>query len=176
MSLALLWSYSPIVLSPAAAIILVVLLRRLLGYPRKQPATVAPPTSTDLVPAEPGPVEKVTWEDITAHRGEFVTTVVPVFASGAILLLGIWPFVYLGWGFMVLTHQPGAAQLAPPWFGNFGYFLGLGLLGLFWAVVGLLAIVAITMGLHALGKCIIWPALCGCGLADADDAHPTHDH
>lgn len=175
MSVSLFWAYSPIVLSPVAAIVLVVLLQRLLRYPRKQPPAAAPSTSTDIVPATSTPADKLTWENLTAHRNPFITRLVPVLASGAILLLGIWPFTYLGWGFMVLTATPGAAQLAPPWFGNFGYFIGLGIAGLFVAAVSVMLASVLVIGLHAMGKCIVWPALCGCGLAESDDEHAAHD-
>lgn len=128
-------SYLPIPLAPLTAIALVLILQRLLRLPREPDAA---PTADAIpsVPAAANPPEP-TWETVTHRWNPLITGVLPILTSVAIVLLGLWPFAYLGNVIMRASEaRPGWAEQVPPWFGNIGYFLGLGAFGLLMAILG----------------------------------------
>lgn len=151
-------AYLPILAAPAVATGLVVGLQHLLKLPRTPRITSA---ATDLVVVNPDTAAPhVTWEDVSTHWNPFVTSVLPIATSVAIVGLGLWPFAYLGWLIIEIDPDPGWAQQVPPWFGNAGYFIGFGFTGLVIAILGALVLCGIGIGLHALGKCLLWPEVC----------------
>jgi hypothetical protein len=164
-------SYLPIVVAPIAAIALGAGLRRLLKFPREHPAAAAPSTATDLLPVTQSSPPKLSWKDIATRSNPFVAYVLPVVTSLSIVLLGLWPFAYLGWAVIRLDPDPGWGVQTPPWFGNLGYFLVYGFAGVVLAILGVAAGAFLALGLHAIGKCILWPEVCGCG----DEAQPSQD-
>jgi hypothetical protein len=156
-------SYLPIVVGPIAAIALGVGLQHLLKRSRSRSATATRSTATDLVPATQSAHPKLTWSDIAARSSPLVAYVLPVVTSLSIVLLGLWPFAYLGWAVIRVDPDPGWGVQTPPWFGNLGYFLGYGFAGLVLAILGVAVGAVLAVGLHAIGKCILWPEVCGCG-------------
>lgn len=98
------WSFTPLIAAPTAAILLVAVLRQLLQLPvsasaadhEAQPdeAGAAPPVSSEVSPQDA----------IDSHWNPFVTQVLPVFVGAAILFLVAWPFAYVGW--MLMPTRP----------------------------------------------------------------------
>lgn len=173
--LMILLPYLPIVIAPLAAFGLVLAVRRWVK-PLVPPA-VAAPTAADagLASADdsrPGPL---VWADVAREANPLIAYALPILTSAAIVPLTLWPFAYLGWAIIELAPDPGWSTQVPPWFGNFGYFLGFGFAGLFLALLGAFLAVAVGFVLHVLGKCILWPALCACLGGDDDDAAATDD-
>jgi hypothetical protein len=164
-------SYLPVVLGPIAAVALGAGMQQLLKRSRRRSATAALSTATDLVPATQSAHPKLTWSDIAARSSPLVAYVLPVVTSLSIVLLGLWPFAYLGWAVIRLDPDPGWGVQTPPWFGNLGYFLVYGFAGVVLAILGVAAGAFLALGLHAIGKCILWPEVCGCG----DEAQPSQD-
>lgn len=169
-------TYLPIVVAPVAAVALALSLQHLLGV-RTAPPTEAPsPKSAGSASVAPTGANPPTWEDFVAHRSMWVSGVVPVGAGIAILLLGIWPFAYLGWAFVRFNHFSGWQRIPPPWFGNVGYFVGLGAIGLVITLASVVGVMLVILVLHAIGKCVVWPALCDCGRTESDaDSEPDDD-
>ncbi|HEX7324961.1 MAG TPA: hypothetical protein VF292_06375 [Rhodanobacteraceae bacterium] len=170
MSLVHVLTYLPIVAAPAVAIALVWGLQHLLKLPRTARGTS---TATDQVVAtSDSAVPRLTWDTVATHWNPWVTRALPLLTGLAIVGLGLWPFAYLGW--LVIETNPGSgwAQQVPPWFGNPGYFLGFGFMGLMVAFIASLLLGGIGFGLHALGKCLLWPEVCD--LCDPPQAATTH--
>lgn len=155
-------SYLPIVAAPVAAVGLAIGLQHWLKSPRTAPASATPSTATDLVAAPADGLRKTRWEDIATHTHPLVAYVLPTLSSAAVVLLGLWPFAYLGRVIIRLDPDPGWGDQVPPWFGNLGYFLGFGFAGVITAIAGAVIVTGLVVGLHALGKCILWPGVC-CG-------------
>ncbi len=155
-------SYLPVVIAPLLAIGLATVLQHWVK-PHTQPAT-----GTGLVPATDNRQPRLTWADITTHANPVVAYVLPIVTSAAIVVLALWPFAYVGWAVIELDPDPGWSAQVPPWFGNPGYFLGFSVVGVMVAVAGGILAVAVAVGLHALGKCILWPEVCGCDETEAD--------
>lgn len=169
-------TYLPIVVAPVAAAALALSLQHLVGTPSTPASGATLPESAAGVPVASTAANPPTWEDLVAHRSVWVTGVVPVGAGIAILLLGLWPFAYLGWAFVRFNDFNGWQRVPPPWFGNPGYFIGLGGIGVVIAVVSLVGVMLVVLVLHALGKCVVWPALCDCARAESDaDPKPRRD-
>lgn len=164
--------YLPIPVAPLLAIALAVGLRRWVKHHSKPSLSAAVSTATDLIPATAAKPPKVTWEDIADHTHPLVAYLLPIIASAVILLLALWPFAYLGWILISSDPTSGVSATTPPWFGNLGYFLGFGAAGLLTAVAGAIVAGGLVLGLHVLGKCILWPQVCGCG--DTESA-PSQD-
>lgn len=156
-------SYLPVVAGPIAAVVLGAGLQQLVKRSRSRSATATPSTTTDLVPATQSAHPKLTWNDIATRSNPLVAYVLPVVTSLSIVLLGLWPFAYLGWAVIRMDPEPGWGLQTPPWFGNFGYFLGYGFAGLVLTILGVAIGAVVAAGLHAIGKCILWQEVCGCG-------------
>lgn len=167
----LVWSYLPIVVAPLAAITLALALQRWLKGARQRRAAATATTrghATALVLATPPP--KLTWDEVASTSNPLIAYVLPIFTSLSIILLGLWPFAYLGWVAIRLDPDPGWGVQVPPWFGNPGYFFVYGAAGLGIAFMGSILALLIGLGLHALGKCILWPEVCECAaMADREE-------
>ena len=169
------WSFTPLIAAPIAAILLVAVLRQVLQLPAGASAVDREAQSTELEAGHPALNEVPPQDAIDSHWNPFVTQVLPVFVGAAILFLAAWPFAYVGWMLMHTVGDPEIAKLPPPWFGNPGYLLGLGLIG----VMGSLGIAFIAgivfLAVYLLGRCAIWPQACS---GSDDRQHPqaaSHD-
>ena len=123
------WSFTPLVAAPAAAILLIAVLRQLLQLPASASAVDREAESTPAEIGHSAPSSISEQDAIDARWNPLVTQVLPFFVGAAIIFLAAWPFAYVGWMLMHTLGDPEIAKLSPPWFGNPGYILGLGLVG-----------------------------------------------
>lgn len=175
------WSFAPVVAAPAAAFALVFLLRRMLKVPSEADA-VAVSQSTALITAPDAAVKVDAWDAIDMYWNPFITRVLPLLVGAAIIFLVAWPFAYVGWAFSHSLGDPDFARIEPPWFGNVGYLLGLGVVGSMTCLaVVFVAGIAFT-AVYLIGRCIIWPqTLCfdsdeeqGSEPDDSEATEPRH--
>lgn len=154
------WSFTPLIAAPTAAILLVAVLRQLLQLPvsasaadhEAQPdeAGAAPPVSSEVSPQDA----------IDAHWNPLITQVLPFFVGAAILFLAAWPFAYVGWMLMHTVGDPDIVKLSPPWFGNPGYILGFGLIGVMCSLAIAFVAGVVLLLVYLIGRCAIWPQAC----------------
>lgn len=169
------WSFTPLVAAPVAAILLVAVLRQLLHLPASASAVDREAQFTAPETGHSAPNSVSAQDAIDAHWNPLVTQVLPIFVGAAIIFLAAWPFAYVGW---MLTHtagDPEIANLSPPWFGNPGYLLGLGLIGVMCSLaIAFIAGIAF-LALYLLGRCAIWPQMCAGGSDEQDQEAACHD-
>lgn len=169
------WSFTPLVAAPVAAILLVAVLRQLLQLPASASAVDREAQSTALDTEHSAPSNVSAQDAVDARWNPLVTQVLPFFVGAAIIFLAAWPFAYVGWMLMHAVGDPEVANLSPPWFGNPGYLLGLGLIG----VMGSLAIAFVAgivfLAVYLLGRCAIWPQMCAGGSDEQDQEAACHD-
>lgn len=165
----ILLSYLPIVAAPLLATGLLVTLQRWVR-PSAQPAAAPQPSAGSVpVPVTGTQPAELTWADIARQVNPLVAYVLPVLTSAIVIFLYLWPLAYLGWAAIRLAHEPGWSTQVPPWFGNPGYFLGFSFAGFGIVLVGGGAIAMLAFGLHAIGKCMLWPQFCDCDPPDCAD-------
>ena len=160
--------YLPILVAPSLAFALVLILQRWVKSLSTSSGST-PATTTDLVLATSAGRSKLTWDDIASNANPWVAYVLPIITGVSILLLALWPFAYLGWAVIRMDPDPGWGNQVPPWFGNPGYFLSFGFVGVMTALAGTFTVGALAFGLHTLGKCILWPEVCACGETESGE-------
>lgn len=165
------WSFTPLIAAPVAAILLIAVLRQLLQLPASASAVDREAQSTAPETGHSAPSSVSVQDAIDAHWNPLVTQVLPFFVGAAIIFLAAWPFAYVGWMLMHTVGDPEITKLSPPWFGNPGYLLGFGLIGVMCALA--IAIVAgvVILLVYLLGRCAIWPQACGGDTST--DSHPS---
>lgn len=154
------WSFTPLIAAPISAILLVAVLRQLLQLPASASAADREAQSTELEAGHPALNEVPPQDAIDSHWNPFVTQVLPVFVGATILFLAAWPFAYVGWMLMHIGGDPEIATLSPPWFGNPGYILGFGLIGVMCSLAIAFVAGIVFLLVYLIGRCAIWPQAC----------------
>lgn len=154
------WSFTPLVAAPVAAILLVAVLRQVLQLPASASAVDREVQSTESETGHSTPNGVSAQDAIDAHWNPLVTQVLPIFVGAAILFLAAWPFAYVGWMLMHTVGDPEIAKLSPPWFGNPGYLLGFGLVGVLCSLAAAFVAGVVLLLVYLIGRCAIWPQAC----------------
>jgi hypothetical protein len=113
------------------------------------------------------------WNRITSRWNRWITWVLPVPIGIAILAVTAWFFAYLGWAADYVFDRPTALRGFPPWFGSAKLFVENTYWGIVTAIVVALFGGALALTAHLVGKCLIWPEVCGC---ENDNGSPKGKH
>lgn len=146
----------------AILIALLKLLRHLLRTPSPAPRTSTTGQAGAVHAPDANATDPDPWNRITSRWNRWITWVLPVPVGICILALAVWFLAYLGWGTVWLVDRPTAMAGVPPWFGNAGLFAKNALYGFIALFVGTAFGVVLALFSHAIGKCLIWPEVCGC--------------